>query len=67
MKGEYVMPDLGGGLWSLMVIIGPIVLLAVLLWAILNNRRSKRDIQRTEDATHDLYDAQNEEDTRREP
>ncbi|QDX26821.1 hypothetical protein FPZ54_12940 [Sphingomonas suaedae] len=60
------MVDVGGGVWGLMVIIGPIVLAAVLLWAVLHNRTSKRQEQRTEDATRKMYDAQNEQDTRRE-
>lgn len=61
------MIDLGGGLWSVMTILGPIVLAAVLLWAILHNRTSKRQKQRTEEATREMYDAQNKEDTLREP
>ena len=61
------MVDLGGGLWSVMTILGPIVLAAVLLWAILHNRTSKRRKDRTEDATREIYDEQSAEDTRREP
>ena len=61
------MIDLGGGLWGVMTILGPIVLAAVLLWAILHNRTSKRQKDRTEDATRRNYDAQNAEDARREP
>ncbi|WP_423605821.1 hypothetical protein [Sphingomonas sp. MS122] len=54
-------------LQGVMVIIGPIVLGAVLLWAVLHNRTSKRQKQRTEEATRRNYDAQNAEDTLREP
>ncbi|OYX52112.1 MAG: hypothetical protein B7Y97_02910 [Sphingomonas sp. 32-66-10] len=54
-------------LQGVMVVIGPIVLFVVLLWVVLNNRTSKREKQRTEEATRKMYDAQNEEDTRREP
>ena len=61
------MVDSGGGLWGVMTILGPIILAAVVLWAILNNRTSKREEHRTEEATRKMYDAQNEEDTRREP
>ncbi|MDR6852226.1 putative membrane protein [Sphingomonas sp. BE123] len=61
------MVDSGGGLWGVMTILGPIILAAVILWAILHNRTSAREKQRTEDATRKMYDAQNEEDTRREP
>ncbi|MCR5870260.1 MULTISPECIES: hypothetical protein [unclassified Sphingomonas] len=57
----------GGGLWGVMTILGPIILAAVILWAIFNNRTTKREKERTEDATRAMYDAQNEEDTRREP
>jgi hypothetical protein len=45
-----------GGLWAIMNIVGPLVLAAVLLWALLRNRKAKpRDIERTEDATRELY------------
>ncbi|WP_066661553.1 MULTISPECIES: hypothetical protein [unclassified Sphingomonas] len=54
-------------LQGVMVVIGPIVLFVVLLWVVLNNRTSAREKQRTEEATRKMYDAQNEEDTRREP
>ncbi|MFL9840371.1 hypothetical protein ABS767_05295 [Sphingomonas sp. ST-64] len=60
------MVDVGGGVWGLMVIIGPIILGAILLWAVLHNRVSRREEQRTEEATRRMYDAQNEDDTRRE-
>lgn len=53
-------------LQGVMVIIGPIVLAAVLLWAVLHNRTSRRQKERTEDATRRNYDAQSAEDTRRE-
>ncbi|WP_343517996.1 hypothetical protein [Sphingomonas sp.] len=61
------MIDLGGGLWGAMTILGPIVLAAVILWAMLHNRTSKRQKERTEEATRRNYDAQSAEDTRREP
>lgn len=48
--------------YGLMVIVGPIILAAVLLWAVLNNRRSRRDEQRTEAATRDMYAAQERSD-----
>ena len=37
--------------WTLMTIVGPILLAAMLAWAMLNNRRSRAEKQRTEDAT----------------
>ena len=52
--------DMGGGSWSIITILGPILLGAVLLWAMLRNRKKSdpADIDRTERATHDLYDAE---------
>lgn len=60
------MIDLGGGLWGVMTILGPIVLAAVILWAILHNRTSKQQERRTEEATRQMYDEQSAEDARRE-
>ena len=48
--------------YGLMVVLGPLVLGAVLLWALLNNRRTKREEQRTEDATRKMYDQQARDD-----
>ena len=48
--------DTGGAGWALQTIIGAALLVAVLLWAVLRNRKStpaERD--RTERATKDLY------------
>ena len=48
--------DGGGFSWSLLTIVGPILLLIVLLWAVLRNRRATpADIERTEQATSELY------------
>lgn len=41
--------------WGLVVFVGALVLLAVLIWAKLNNRVSPDQKRRTEQATHDLY------------
>ena len=49
------MMDAGGASWGLITIIGPILLFGVLLWAVLRNRKSRRDIGRSERATRDLY------------
>ncbi|WP_147414241.1 hypothetical protein [Sphingomonas gilva] len=54
-----------GGLWGLLTILGPIVLAAVLIWAILRNRGNRRGIERTEDATRRNYAEQNAEDKAR--
>ncbi len=37
--------------WSLITIVGPILLALGLAWAMLNNRRSRAEKQRTEEAT----------------
>lgn len=49
-------------LQSLMIIVGPILLAAAILWAILHERGSRTEIQRTEDATREMYDAQDADD-----
>ena len=50
-------------LWGIMTILGPVILLIVLVWLVMN-RRSTGKTGRTEQATHDLY--QEEEARRRE-
>ncbi len=55
-------------LWGLMTIVGPIILLVLLLWAVMRSRRRPNPptdtTHRTEQATDQLYDA--EEQRRRE-
>lgn len=48
--------DFGGFNWTLLNIVGPLVLLAVIAWAVLRNRASRRRSDDTEEATHRLYD-----------
>ncbi len=56
--------DWAGGNWAILNIVGPLLLAAILLWALLRNRRSRRgDTDRTEQATRDLY--REEEEKRR--
>lgn len=56
--------DWAGGNWAILNIVGPLVLAAVLLWALLRNRRSRKiDTDTTEQATRDLY--REEEEKRR--
>ena len=57
--------DLGGANWAILNIVGPLLILVVLGWALYRNRKAKtpRDVERTERATHELYDE--EEETRR--
>ena len=45
----------GDKLFHFSVLIGIIVLGAVIAWAMLHNRQSKREYDRTEAATRDLY------------
>ena len=48
--------DCGGALWAVMNFVGPLLLVVVLAWALMRNRKSKQaDIDRTERATRDLY------------
>jgi hypothetical protein len=54
--------DAGGLGWGLQTIIGVAILAVVLLWAVLRNRKSRADRDRTEQATRDLY---REEEARR--
>ena len=45
-----------GGWFTIMEIAGPIILAAVLIWALLRNRKARPgEIDRTEAATRDLY------------
>ena len=52
--------DLGGGSWGIINIVGPLLLAAVLLYALLRNRRSRVDVDRSEEATRDAYDREEE-------
>lgn len=45
-------------LQGLIVILGPIVLIAAIAWAMYNNKRSRRQVAQTEEATARLYDEQ---------
>lgn len=53
-------------LYWVMTIAGPILLAAVLLWAMSHNKTSRAEKQRTEDATRRLYEEQNAADEERE-
>jgi cbb3-type cytochrome oxidase subunit 3 len=50
--------DAGGGSWAILNIVGPLLLVLVLGWAFMRNRKARGTIDRTERATHDLYDAE---------
>ena len=52
----------GGFDWTLLTIIGPALLAVVILWALLRNRgASKASKDRTEQATHTLYEQEEAE------
>ena len=53
--------DSGGFNWTLLNIVGPIVLLAVIAWALLRNRRSRRVDERSEAATRRVYEQEERE------
>jgi hypothetical protein len=53
--------DSGGFNWTLLNIVGPIVLLAVIAWAILRNRRSRGVDERSEAATRQVYEQEERE------
>jgi ABC-type nickel/cobalt efflux system permease component RcnA len=56
-----------GNLWSLATIIGPILLAAAILWALMRNRRQRpEEIARSERAVHDNYERTDREDHERE-
>jgi len=47
----------GGSLWGLMTVVGPVLLLGVIMWAMLRNRtRTRAEKERTDRATHELYE-----------
>ncbi|WP_181814766.1 hypothetical protein [Sphingomonas aracearum] len=46
------------GFWGLVVIIGPIVLIAALAFAMLRNKQTKREFERTEAATRRMHEEQ---------
>lgn len=47
---------ISGGIWGILVIVGPIVLLGAIIWATFNNRTSKQQLRETEAATRRLYE-----------
>jgi hypothetical protein len=48
--------DFGGLNWILLDIVGPVLLIAVLAWALLRNRQSKTPRDRTERGAAQVYD-----------
>lgn len=57
--------DMGGLSWTMITIVGVVLLAIVLLWAMLRNKSEDGEqIRRTEEATRELY---KEEDKARDP
>ena len=46
---------MAGGFWGIITIVGPILLLAVLVFAVMRNRATPREERRTEEGTKALY------------
>jgi hypothetical protein len=59
-KGAKAM-DEGGFQWSLLTIIGAIVLAAAIAWAMLRNRSSRSQIDESEEATRRVYEEEERE------
>ena len=53
--------DLGGLSWTLITIVGALVLGAVILWAVMHNRAPRAQAEDTEEATRRLYDEEERE------
>ena len=47
--------------WTLVTILGPILLLGVMIWAFTRNKKSKIDPEVTEQGTRDVYAAEQRE------
>ena len=49
--------DSGGFNWSILTILGPLLIVIVLAWAVYRNKKShtRENVSRTEAATRDLY------------
>ncbi|MBV9931692.1 MAG: hypothetical protein JO013_12205 [Alphaproteobacteria bacterium] len=52
--------DLGAAGWGLQTIVGGLLLVAVLLWAVLRNRSSKTPLDRSERGARRVYDESEE-------
>ncbi len=52
--------------WGILTILGPIILVGAIAWAILRNKKEStpRGEARTERATHELYDEADEQDAK---
>lgn len=52
-------------LQGVLVIVGPIVLALAIIWAMFRNHGNRREMERTEAATRELYERQDREDKAR--
>lgn len=41
--------------WTLVTILGPLILLGIIVWAIMRNKKSRVDQRTTEEGTRDVY------------
>ena len=53
--------DFGGFNWSLLTIVGPILLVLVIAWAVMRNRASGRDDAANDAATRRVYEEEDRE------
>ena len=53
--------DAGGFNWTLLTIVGPALLAVVILWALLRNRATRGDRERTEEGTRRVYEQEEAE------
>ena len=53
---------MGSNIWGILVIVGPILLIGAIVWAMVNNRQSRRGERHTEQATRNLYQEQDADD-----
>jgi len=57
---------MGSGFWSIATILGPLILIAVIIRAVLRNRTTPEEDARTERGTRELYDQLDAEEKERE-
>ena len=55
----------GVSLWTLLVIVGPLLLIGAIVWAMMNNRTTPAEDARTAEATRRMYKEQSAEDDAR--
>lgn len=53
---------MGSTLWGALTIIGPLLLIVAIMWAMTHNRGTPEEEAATEEATHHMYDEQARDD-----